>query len=231
MANEVVKLPAPGAQDAQDADKHAHADTERNQWLFDWADAVLKRLGLHKAVADAKSIEALRGVTFNADSAEVALAIRDALHPASDERQEHFRGLREGGLKQILKNRFAELKKAREATLRRTRQPDWTDDLILDKNDKIRPIIANLILILTWGADWKGALAYDEFNARVVIKGPSPLKTAPKTPWTDHHETQTRAWFQSKDIRPSAGDVGRAVQAAAQHNSLHPVPAYFESLV
>ncbi len=42
-------------------------------------------------------------------SAEVTLAIRDALHPASGPRQEHFRGLKEGGLKQILKNRFAEL--------------------------------------------------------------------------------------------------------------------------
>src|SRR5262249_16091567 len=114
------------------------------------------------------------------------------------------------GLKQILKNRFAELKKAREATLRRARQPDWTADLILDKNEKIRPIIGNLVLILTRGADWKGALAWDEFNALVVIKGPSPSKTAPETRWTDHYETQTRAWFQSKDIRPVAGDVGRA---------------------
>ena len=233
MANEVVKLPVPGSQDAQNADEHARAETQRNQRLFDWADAVLRRLGLDKAVADAKSIESLRGVTFNTDSAEVALAIRDALHPASGDRLKHFHGLKEGGLKLILKDRFAELKKTREAELRgrRGRQPDWADDLILDKDGKIRPIIANLILILTRGPDWKGALAYDEFNARVVIKGPSPLKTAPETPWTDHHETQTRAWFQSKDIRPSAGDVGRGVQAAARHNPFHPVRAYFESLV
>ena len=92
----VIKLPVPVS---QDADEHARADTQRNQRLFDWADAVLKRLRLDKAVAAARSIEELRTVTFNADSAEVTLAIRDALHPASGHRQEHFRGLKEGGLK------------------------------------------------------------------------------------------------------------------------------------
>src|SRR5215831_10570511 len=95
--DKVVKLPVPAAQQDKDADEHARAETQRNRRLFAWADGVLKRLGLRKAVADARSIEALRGVTFNADSAEVALAIRDALHPASGERAEHFRGLREGG--------------------------------------------------------------------------------------------------------------------------------------
>src|SRR5215471_6346372 len=119
----VLKLPVPVS---QDADEFARADTERNQQLFAWADAVLKKLRLDKAVAAAKSIEELRSVTFKADSAEVTLAIRDALHPADGQRQGHFRGLREGGLKLILKNRFAELKKTREAILRRRKQPDWT---------------------------------------------------------------------------------------------------------
>jgi hypothetical protein len=185
----VLKLPVPVS---QDADEFARADTERNQQLFAWADAVLKKLRLDKAVAAAKSIEELRSVTFKADSAEVTLAIRDALHPADGQRQEHFRGLREGGLKLILKNRFAELKKTREAILRRRKQPDWTDRLILDKDGKIVANLANLILILSEAPEWKGVLGYDEFNLQVVIvKAPSPLeKTGPNTPWTDHHESQ-----------------------------------------
>ena len=76
----VINLPVPAS---QDADEHARADTQRKQRLFDWADAVLKRLGLAKALAAARSIEELRLVTFDADDAEVTLAIRDALHPAT----------------------------------------------------------------------------------------------------------------------------------------------------
>ena len=104
-----IKLPIPTP--PPNADAHARADTERNRRLFDWAEAVLKALGLDKAVAAARSIEELRRITLDVDSAEIALALRDALHPASGQRQEHFRGLKEGGLKVILKNRFTELKK------------------------------------------------------------------------------------------------------------------------
>jgi hypothetical protein len=134
----IVKLPVPVSKTADD---HARTDTERNRLLFAWADAVLKQLGVDKAVAAARSIEDLHGVTFDADSAEVILAIRDALHPVSGRREHHFQGLKEGGLKLILRNRFAELKKARLATLRerrgRQRQPHWSDQLILNKDGKI----------------------------------------------------------------------------------------------
>src|SRR5690348_4453426 len=76
----VVKLPVPIA---RTTDEHARADTERNRRLFAWAHAVLKKLGVDKAVTAARSIEELHGVTFDADTVEVILAIRDALHPAS----------------------------------------------------------------------------------------------------------------------------------------------------
>jgi putative DNA primase/helicase len=225
----VIKLSVPAS---RDADEHARADTQRKQRLFDWADAVLMKLGLAKALAAARSIEELRSVTFDADGAEVTLAIRDALHPASGHCQEHFCNLREGGLKQVLKNRFAELKKTREAALWRGKQPDWRDQLILDKEGKIIANLANLILILTEAPKWKGVLGYDEFNALVVIKRRPPWgEEASNTPWTDHHESQVRVWFQREGrISPSAGDVGRAVQAAARYNPFHPLRAYFEAL-
>jgi hypothetical protein len=225
----VINLPVPAS---PDADEHARTDTQRNQRLFDWADAVLKRLRLDKAVGGTKSLEELRRVTFNADSAEIALAIRDALHPASGHRQEHFRGLKEGGLKLILKNRFAELKKNQEAGLRRRKQPDWTDQLILDEGGKIIANLANSVLILREAPKWKGVLGYDEFNARVVIRKRPPWgEELPDATWTDHHESLARVWLQNEKISPSAGDVGRAVQAAARHNPFHPVRDYFEALV
>ena len=227
-----IKLPIPTP--PPNADAHARADTERNRRLFDWAEAVLKALGLDKAVAAARSIEDLRRIALDVNSAEIALALRDALHPTSGQRQEHFRGLREGSLKAILRNRFTVWKKDREATLRRGKAPksDWIDQLILDKDGKIRPILANLILILQEASRWKGVLGYDEFAARVVIKRPPPLgREALDSPWSDQDESLARVWFQNEEIDPAAGDVGRAVQAAARHSPFHPVRTYFDALV
>jgi predicted P-loop ATPase len=229
---DVIKLPVPAPQDANDGDDHARAGTQRNRRLFDWAEAVLAKLRLDKAVAAARTVDELRRITFDLDSAEVTLAIRDALHPATGHPQEHFRGLKEGGLKLILKNRFTELKKAQEAILLRGKQPDWTDKLILDRDDKILPNLANVILILTEAPKWKGVLGYDEFNARVVIRKRPPWgDEMTDSPWTDHHESLARVWFQTENINPSAGDIGRAVQAAGRNNPFHPVRDLLDSLV
>jgi predicted P-loop ATPase len=218
-----------------DDDDRARSNAERTRRLFEWAATVLEHLGLVKAVTEATTIEELRNITLDVKDAEVSLAIRDALHPATGDRQEHFRGLREGALKHILKNRFADLKRDREKVLRRhagAKQRDWTDELILDKDNKIVPNLANLVLILRKAPKWEGALAYDEFNARVVIRKRPPWgNEEPDAPWTDYHESLSRVWFQNQNINPSSGDVGIAVQTAARHNQFHPVRDHFECLV
>jgi predicted P-loop ATPase len=230
----IVKLPM---QVSQTAEEHARADTERNRRLFAWALVVLKQLGVDKAVAAARTLEELHKIAFDAESVEVILAIRDALHPASGRPESHFRGLTERGLKQILRNRFAELKKQRLATLQqrqgRRKQSHWSDQLILNKDGKIVANLANLVLMLREAPKWKGVLGYDEFAARAVIRKCPPWgEETADAPWTDQHETQARVWFQREaGINPSAGDVGRAVQAAARHNRFHPVRDYFASLV
>jgi len=230
----IVKLPM---QVSETAEEHARADTERNRRLFAWALVVLKQLGVDKAVAAAGTLEELHKIAFDVESVEVILAIRDALHPASGRPEGHFRGLTERGLKQILRNRFAELKKQRLATLQqrqgRRKQSHWSDQLILNKNGKIVANLANLVLMLREALKWKGVLGYDEFAARVVIRKCPPWgEETADAPWTDQHETQARVWFQREaGINPSAGDVGRAVEAAARANVFHPVRLYFESLV
>jgi hypothetical protein len=156
------------------ADEHARAQTERDLRLFDWAKKLLEQLGYAVRVENglwrlkATSLEELRRLAFDADAAEVVLAIRDALHPASGQKDACFDGIREGGLKRIVKNQFDELKKAREKELRKasgTRSaPDWTADLILDKDGAVRPVLANLIRFLRFHPAWEGVLAYDEFH-------------------------------------------------------------------
>jgi putative DNA primase/helicase len=173
------------------------------------------------------------------DDAHVELAIRAALHPTSGQRPAHFAGMKSGALKRLLKARFAEMKKDREAELRGGRGAggqrstyNWTDDIKFSAKGEIRPILANLILFLREHPAWKGVLAFDEFGNRVVIrKRPYWGDEAPNTPWTDHHESLVRVWFQNQDIAANQGDIGRAVQNAARSNSFHPVRAYFDGLV
>jgi predicted P-loop ATPase len=88
-----------------------------------------------------------------------------------------------------------------------------------------------LILILRNSPKWKGVIAFDQFNYRVVIRknppwGPEELGA----PWSDHWDALTIVWFQAQaKISPASGIVGRAVQAAARHNSFHPVREILES--
>jgi hypothetical protein len=231
--SKILTLPVPLA-DADEANTD-DVNSERNQRLFDWAFAVLKRLGIEQAINRATSIDELRRVILDVDSTGITLAIRDALHPASGNRKPHFRGLREGSLKHILRNRFDDLRKDRKRALRDRgkKARDWSDDLILNDKGKIVPIFANLVLVLDEAPAWKGVLGHDEFSARVVIRKRPPWgEEAPDTPWTDHHESLLRIWFQTQvKINPSLGDVGRAVQAAARHNPFHPVREYFDALV
>jgi predicted P-loop ATPase len=102
----------------------------------------------------------------------------------------------------------------------------------LNKDGTIKPILANLILILCHSPAWKNVLGYDDFNARVVIRGRPPWgEERPDAPLTDHHEAQVRVWFQREaKINPALGDIGRAVQAAARTRSFHPVLDYFKGL-
>jgi hypothetical protein len=199
--SKIVQLPA-----LLGADEHSHANAERTRRLFEWATMVLTKFGHAKAVAQATSIAELRDLVFDANDAVIALAVRDALYPATGERGDHFRGLREGSLKRILRNRFDDMKWDREKVLRSRAgagQRDWTDDLILDQKKQIVPNLANLLLILHKAPKWRKVLTYDEFNARVVIRERPPWgQEEPGTPWTDHHESLARVWFQIRRSMP-----------------------------
>ncbi len=235
MAADLIPFPGPDAEGLGDA------VNDRMNKLYDWADKLLERLGYAARVLQASSFDDLRKIVLDVEDAYIALAIRDALHPVSGHRAEHFVGLKAGALKQVLKARLVNMKKDREAKLLRgrtgtagaKRYTDWTQSLKLDDEGGVRPLLANLILYLCNHRLWKGVLAYDEFNARVVIRNRPPWSDeVPDAALTDHHESLIRVWFQrDEDIAANQGDVGRAVQAAAQSNRFHPVREYFDALI
>ena len=82
-------------------------------------------LGLDKAIAAAKSIQELGRITLDVDSAELAFGhSRCAPSRRVASVRSNVRGLKEGDLKLILKNRFADWKKTREREIPVCRQPD-----------------------------------------------------------------------------------------------------------
>lgn len=210
---------SPGAED------YAKAETERKIRLFAWADGVLKSTGLAKRISLATTADELRKIVFDPEAAEVALAIQEAVNPASGVKTDHFEGLSKGALKAILKMRFGEMKAEREVQLQssspggtKQRACNWAADLKLDKKDAVLPILTNLILFLTYHPKWKGVFAYDEFAALVVIRKRPPWgEVAPDTPCTDHHESLTRVWFQREDINAKVEDLGRALSMSCAH--------------
>ncbi len=86
----------------------------------------LNALGLIQAMDAATTVEELQRIKFKfdaadtaaADSTEVMLAIKEALHPTDgSHREAHFDNLSAVALKRILKNRFTDLYKDREKAL------------------------------------------------------------------------------------------------------------------
>jgi predicted P-loop ATPase len=230
MANSVVPLRGPGAK--------AHTETERKEELYAWSDKVLQEVGILAKIKQAQSIADLHKIKLDLKDVEIILAIRAALKPADgSQRAWYFDGLRDGGLQQVLKNRFNDAKKIREEDLLGhgggggRASPSWMNDLKYDDEGRVRPIITNLILYLRHHTAWKDVLAFDEFHVRVVIhKRPYWGDELPDTPLVDHHETLIRTWFENEDIVAAQDRIGRAIQAAARFNRLHPVKDYLNAL-
>jgi predicted P-loop ATPase len=231
---DIISISSGADANGRSADDHARDETGRKRALFAWADAVLKRLGWFDRIARA-SPEELHHIIFDPNAAEVVLEIRDALHPASGERDSCFAGLREGGLKRVLQGRFSEAK--RDHASRRSQHhggpPDWTAKIKRDRTGKILPTVANILLFLRNHEAWQGVLAYDEFAGRVVFRGAPPWGAVPPdTTWDDHCENRARVWFQQEQgIAAARGDVWAAAQIVARDQTFHPVRDYLEGLV
>jgi predicted P-loop ATPase len=229
----IVQLREPGAE------ARADAETERKRALFDWADSILQQIGVAEKVAQAQSIDDLHKITIDLNDAEVEIAIRDALHPIVGVRAPHFVGMRAGALKQVLKTRFNQMKKDRAAEMLRRAGATggqhasytWTNDLKLDADGGVRPILTNLILFLRHHQAWNDVLAFDEFHLRVVVRMRPPWgNEPPDAPLVDHHETLIRTWLESEDIIAAQDKIGRAIQAAARFNRFHPGQDYLNAL-
>jgi Domain of unknown function (DUF927) len=113
----VKRKPEPGKE--KSAEEHACAQTEHMKALFEWAEKVLKDMGLLDVLRDVETREELDGVKLDEGDPTLIMAIRDALHPgAGKSRKKHFERLTELQLKRVLRNRLNVNRKDKKQQLR-----------------------------------------------------------------------------------------------------------------
>jgi predicted P-loop ATPase len=105
---------------------------------------------------------------------------------------------------------------------------DWRKELILGKEDKVLPILANAITALRSARQWCGVLAWDEFSMQVVVLRETPWRR--RGAWTDQEDRRTTEWLQHAGILVKLTEAGQAVQTVAQEHAFHPVRQYLDAL-
>jgi len=110
---------------------------------------------------------------------------------------------------------------------------DWRNDLLLNLNGTVKPILANAITALRGADEWKGALAYDDFALRTVALRAPPWMSADVQapfPWTTSDDILATNWFQHQGICVPQHVAGPAVEVVAKDRRIHPVREYLQSL-
>ena len=108
----VVNLPSATGRQKQRQNEQRQNANERQQRLFDWADSVLE-LQI-KELAAATNVEEVQRITFDHESNEVDIAVREAKHPVDGHAEPCFDSYTVAALKRFLKARFNGLKRDRE---------------------------------------------------------------------------------------------------------------------
>ena len=96
------------------AEELKKAEAKRQQQLFDWANDLLKKLGVMQQLSQASSLDELDNIKLDLECYDVMTAIHAALHPAIGDPANCFLHRKEGALKRILKNCFDGHKKYRK---------------------------------------------------------------------------------------------------------------------
>lgn len=101
----------------------------------------------------------------------------------------------------------------------------WTDD-------GLKVMVHNLMLVLEQHDAWKGVLAFDTFQQRLVKRKETPYGGQPG-PMTDGDEVEIAAWFGRRDtyrIGVPTMMAREASIAVARRHQFHPVRDYLDGL-
>jgi predicted P-loop ATPase len=114
---------------------------------------------------------------------------------------------------------------------------NWRNELIRSKptpanpQGHVYPVLANAITGLRHAGEWKGVLAFNEFNLMPVTVSTTPWGALPNgNAWTDHEDRLTAEWLQHHGILVDVHTAGQAAQTVAKDRSFHPIRSYLESI-
>lgn len=114
---------------------------------------------------------------------------------------------------------------------------DWRDELIRSKptstnrQGNIYPVLANAIAALRYAPEWKGVLAFNEFDLTPMTMRAAPWGfSTDGHSWTDQEDRLTAEWLQRHGILVDVNTAAQAAQTVAKDRSFHPIRNYLESI-
>lgn len=136
-------------------------------------------------------------------------------------------GMDAEALVRFIKNvRKQPLKSKERGTINRS-----DNGLLLNKDYKIVPCLANIYDILRSDKRWQGVLAFNEFAYTInKLKAP-PFDHGAVGEWEANDDVQASMWLTREyGFAPTPAQVGEAVEALARASGYHPVRDYLNAL-
>ena len=106
---------------------------------------------------------------------------------------------------------------------------DYHADLIKSETGVIKPLLANVLLVLRNDPKYKGLVSYNEFGLTTIIQRTTPWKSKEGMVWTDFDDSQLTAQLQQDGIAVNTRIAAEGIATVAQENSFHPVRAYLRA--
>lgn len=103
--------------------------------------------------------------------------------------------------------------------------------LLLNKDYKIVPCLANIYDILRDDPRWSGVLAFNEFSSVINKMKVPPFDFGVAGEWLANDDVQASMWLTREyGFAPTPKQVAEAVEALARANGYHPVRDYLNSI-
>ena len=104
---------------------------------------------------------------------------------------------------------------------------DWVKGLICTRSGP-KDCRENVIHVLRAHPAWQGAIGYDEFAKRVIVRKPTPLGHAPGASWAAQDDIELSLWISAQcdwQVR-SLDTISQAIGYVARLAPYHPVREY-----